>query len=186
MILKKILLFLGFVLVFFSACGSEDAKTIVEDSVDFKELKAISNKNYTLKNTKDNKVIKFKVESDILSTKDMVLKGKYVLFNFWASWCAPCKKELPVLVKLQEVYKNKLQIVGILMEKNKNQKDLADFMAKYKINFPITQGDENFRMAKAFDDVKMFPESFLFSPDGRFIKKYIGEIHFDEVKSLLR
>ncbi len=187
MVLKKFILFFGFIfsLVFFMGCDSKDAKTIVEDTGDFNTLKVISNKNYTLTTT-SNRLLKFKVESDILSTEDSSLKGKYVLFNFWASWCEPCKKELPVIGKLQEKNPNRLHIVGNLMEKNKDKSDLANFMAKYKFNFPVTQGDENFRIAKAFDDVKMFPESFLFSPDGRFIKKYIGEVHFDDVQSLLQ
>jgi hypothetical protein len=49
-------------------------------------------------------------------------------------------------------------------------------MTKYKMKFPVTIGAENFRMAKAFDNVTKIPESFLYAKDGKFIKKYVGEI----------
>lgn len=173
-----------FLALLLSACGGEEAKTLIDDSKDFKELKAQSNKNYSL-NTTDGKTIDFKVESEVLTTSDEVLKDKYVLFNFWATWCAPCIKEMPILTKVQETNSN-LQIVGVLMEKNKDTEELAQFMEKFKMNFPVTIGDENYRMAKAFDDVKMFPESFLFAPDGKLIKHFIGEITIEDVESLIK
>lgn len=185
--MKKLLLFFTSLLtaIFLTACGGEEATTLIEDDGNFKELKEKSNKNYDLTTT-DGVSMKFKVQSDVLSTNDETLKGKYVLFNFWATWCAPCIKEMPILTKVQTNNKDKLQIVGVLMEKNKDAKELADFMEKFKMNFPVTQGEENYRMAKAFDDVKMFPESFLFGPDGKFIKKFIGEIEEKEVEDLLK
>ncbi len=185
--MNKIYLFISsfFVVLFLSACGGEEATTIVEDDGSFQKLKEQSNKNYKLTTTDGNK-LSFKVESDILTTDDPILKGKYVLFNFWATWCAPCIKEMPILTQVQANNEDKLQIVGILMEKNKDAKELADFMNKFKMNFPVTEGDENYRMAKAFDDVKMFPESFLFGPDGKFLKKYVGEIEAKDVESFLK
>lgn len=185
--MKKLLLLFSSLLavLFLTGCGGEDATTLIEDDGNFKELKAKSNKNYDLTTT-DGKSMKFKVQSDVLTTQDPVLKGKYVLFNFWATWCAPCIKEMPILTKVQTDNSDKLQIVGVLMEKDKDAKELADFMNKFKMNFPVTQGEENYRMAKAFDDVKMYPESFLFGPDGKFIKKFIGEIEAEELEALLK
>jgi len=182
--MKNILLALSviFSLLFLTGCGSEEATTIVEDSGSFKDLKKQSNKNYTF-NTTDGKTIKFKVENDVLTSKE--LNGKYVMLNFWATWCAPCIKEMPILTSLQEKYGDKLQIIGILMEKNKDPKELADFMTKFKMNFPVTIGEENYRIAKAFDDVNMFPESFVYAPDGKFLKKYIGEVNPADIETLI-
>lgn len=171
-----------FALAFFSGCGDE-ATTIVEDTGSFKEQKVQSNKNYHLKTT-DGKDIKFTIENDTLTSKE--LNGKYVLINFWATWCAPCIQEMPTLVKLQKENANKLQIVGVLIEKNKDPKELAEFMEKFGMNFPVTVGEENYRMAKAFDDVKMFPESFVYAPNGKFLEKFIGEIEEDQLKKLIK
>lgn len=173
--MRKFLLILSSILAtfFLSGCG-EEATTIVEDSGSFKDLKVQGNKNYDLVTT-DGKNIKFTVDNETLTSKE--LNGKFVLLNFWATWCAPCLQEMPTLVRLQKEYGDRLQIIGILVEKNKDPKDLADFMTKFKMNFPVTVGEEeNYRIAKAFDEVKMFPESFLFAPDGKFIDKYIGEV----------
>ena len=167
----------------FSGCNSdEEATTIIEDNKSFKELKAQSNKNYSFKTT-DGKTIELKVENDVLTSKQ--LNGKYVMLNFWATWCAPCIREMPILTSLQEKYADKFQIIGILIEKNKDVKELADFMTKYKMNFPVTIGDENYRIAKAFDDVKMFPESFVYAPNGKFLKKYIGEVEPTDIEKLI-
>lgn len=183
--MKKIFLIFSSViaLLFFSGCNSnEEATTIIEDNKSFDELKAQSNKNYSFKTT-DGKTIEFKVENEVLTSKQ--LNGKFVLINFWATWCAPCIREMPILTSLQEKYGDKLQIVGILMEKNKDAKELADFMTKYKMNFPVTIGEENYRLAKAFDDVNMFPESFVYAPDGKFLKKYIGEVEPTDIENLI-
>lgn len=54
------------------------------------------------------------------------------------------------------------------------------------MNFPVTiGGDENYRIAKAFDDVNMFPESFVYAPDGKFLKKYIGEVNPTDIETLI-
>lgn len=183
--MKKIFLIFSSVIavLLFSGCNSnEEATTIIEDNKSFGELKAASNKNYVFKTT-DGKTIEFKVENDILTSKK--LNGKYVMLNFWATWCAPCIREMPILTSLQEKHSDKFQIIGILIEKNKDAKELADFMTKYKMNFPVTIGDENYRIAKNFDDVNMFPESFLYAPDGKFLKKYVGEVNSDDLEALI-
>lgn len=184
--MKKSLLIFSTVitLLLFSGCNSdEEATTIIEDNKSFSELKVESNKTYTLKTT-EGKTIEFTVENDVLTSKE--LNGKYVLLNFWATWCEPCIREMPILTSLQKKYPEKLQIIGVLVEKNKDAKELEYFMMKYKMNFPVTVGNENYRMAKAFDDVKMFPESFVYGPDGKFLKKFVGEVETEDIDALIK
>lgn len=182
--MKKFLLIFSSILavVLLSGCGSEDAKTIIEDSGDFQELKVKSNKTYNLK-TIDGKTITFKVENNILTSEQ--LKGKVVLLNFWATWCAPCIEEMPTFTKLYDKYNDKFEIIGILMEKNKDAKELALFIDKFAMKFPVTEGEENYRMAEAFDQVRMFPESFLYDSKGKFVKKYVGVVDATELESII-
>lgn len=159
----------------FTGCGdSQEAQTIIEDNTSFDELKAQSNKTYNLK-TLSGKTITIKVENQKLVSKD--LEGKVVLINFWATWCPPCKKEIPTFNVLYEKYKDKFEIIGVLYEKNKDRAELEAFVKEFKMKFPVTVDEkENFRMAKAFDDVKQVPESFIYGADGKFLEKFIGEV----------
>ena len=179
---KLFLLFTSVLLVLlFSGCG-EDATTIIEDEGSFKDLKVQSNKTYNFKTT-EGKAITLRVEDNVLTSKQ--LAGKKVLLNFWATWCAPCLEEMPIFNRLYSKYSDKFEIIGILIEKNKKPEELAEFMTKFNMKFPVVVGDENYRAAKAFDDVKMFPESFLFDDDGKFIKKYIGLVDEAELEGLI-
>ncbi len=184
MIKKLSLVFILLLAVFlFTGCNSNDeAATVVENNTNFEELKKQSNKTYNLKTT-DGRVITLKVENDVLTSDE--LKGKYVLLNFWATWCPPCIKEMPVFNKMYEKYKDKFELIGILFERDKDAQELAAFMEKHNIKFPITVGEENFRMAKAFDDVNKIPESFLYGKDGRFLKKYLGEVGEKDLENYL-
>lgn len=183
--MKKILMILTtiFVVLGFNACESDEAKTIIEDNKSFNELKAISNKTYTLITT-DGKKIVFKLEDDKLISDE--LKGKSVLINIWATWCPPCKKEIPIFNELYEKYRDNFEIIGVLFEKDKDPQELASFMNEMNMKFPVTIGEENFRIAKFFNDVKKVPESFLYDKDGNFVKKYIGEVDQKDLESYIK
>ena len=171
--------------IIFSGCGSDDeAKAVVDNSTSFKELKALSNKTYSLK-TMEGRDIKLNIENDTLTSK-VYNNKKIVLINFWATWCPPCIKEIPLFNELYENYSDKFEIVGVLFEKDKDISELKSFIEKYNIKFPITIGDENFRMAKAFNDVRKVPESYLYSKDGNFIKSYIGEVDKEDLEDYIK
>ncbi|MGB6329861.1 MAG: TlpA disulfide reductase family protein [Halarcobacter sp.] len=179
---KLFLIFSSILLVLlFTGCG-DDAKTIIEDEGSFNDLKVQGNKTYNFVTT-EGKSITLKVDNNVLTSKQ--LEGKTVLLNFWATWCAPCLEEIPLFNKLYEKYNDKLEIIGILIEKNKKPEELQEFMTKLNMKFPVVVGDENYRAAKAFDDVKMFPESFVFGKDGKFLKKYVGVVDEAGLESLI-
>ncbi len=172
-----------FIVVVFTGCNSNDeAKTIVDDSSSFEQLKKQSNKTYSLKTT-DDKTITLSIENETIKSKQ--LNGKYLLVNFWATWCPPCIKEIPVFNKLYEKYKDKFEIVAVLYEKNKDKKELDEFIKKYDIKFPVVVGDENFRLAKYFNDVKKVPESYLYDTQGKYIRSYIGEVNPKSLEIIL-
>lgn len=184
--MKKSLFLFSIVAVFlFGGCNSEDEAKAVSNNnnASFEKLKALSNKTYNLK-TFEGKTLPIKVENDILSSKEY--KDKIVLINFWATWCPPCIKEIPVFNELYKKYSDKFIIVGVLFEKDKDLKELESFIEKYNIKFPITVGDENFRMAKAFNDVRKVPESYLYSKEGKYVKDYIGEVDKEDLENYLK
>jgi len=170
--------------LFFTGCESKPTKAQeVQVTIVKEKQKVLKENNYTLTTTTGEK-ISFEVSDGVLFSKQ--LNGKMVLINFWATWCKPCIKEMPTFVRLQEKYKNDFIIIGVLFEKEKDKQKLLDFMKKYKVNFPITVGAENFVLAKGFDDVQMIPESFLYTEEGFFIEKFIGEIKETKLENYIQ
>ena len=100
-------------------------------------------------------------------------KGKVVLLNFWATWCGPCKAEIPGFVKLQEKYRDKgLVIVGYSVD------DTADkakaYAAQYKMNYPILLGEGREDVQDAYGPIWGIPASFIISRDGKVCRKHLG------------
>lgn len=160
----------------FMACGDKKEETKMVSS-------ATSQIKFTLTTNKDEKITIEKYDVLLLSEQ---LKGKVVLINFWAPWCAPCIKEMPSFVELQEKYKDDFIIVGILYDKKSSQKEISDILEKFKVNFPITIGKENFNIAKAFNNVQMVPESYLYDKDGVFIEQFIGEVNKEKLENYIK
>ncbi|MDC0933586.1 TlpA disulfide reductase family protein [Arcobacteraceae bacterium] len=170
-------------IVFFIGCDSKPQEAQEIQIVNIQDEKEILKENEYLLTTTTGEKIVFEISNGVLFSKQ--LNGKIVLINFWATWCKPCLNEMPSFVSLQEKYKDDFTIIGVLFEKEKDEKDLSDFMKKYHMNFPVTVGKENFRLAKSFDDVKMIPESFLYNKEGFFIEKFIGEIERSKLENYI-
>ena len=101
------------------------------------------------------------------------LRGKIVVLNFWASWCAPCREEAPALENVWQQYCEKgVVFVGI------NVKDLEQnahaFIARYGIAYP--NGPDRYGKISAAYRVRAFPETFLIAPDGLVAKRLVGAI----------
>jgi peroxiredoxin len=99
-------------------------------------------------------------------------KGKVILLNFWATWCGPCKAEIPGFVELQAKYKDDLVILGFSVD------DPADkaraFAKEYKINYPVLLGEGREDVQDAFGPIWGIPASFVISRDGRVCRKHPG------------
>ena len=169
----KILLTLP-VILFFTACN-EEAQTVVKETASFNELKQKrEEKVYTL-TTINNEKIKFEYENKILTSKD--LNGKIVLVNFFATWCPPCKKEIPTFNEIVEKYPNDFRIVSVLFQDPIEMSALKEFIKEYKIEFDVTVGEENNRLAKNMNNIQKIPESYLFTKDGVLIEQFLGEVN---------
>jgi thiol-disulfide isomerase/thioredoxin len=100
------------------------------------------------------------------------LRGKAVLLNFWATWCSPCKIEMPWFIELQNQYGSQgLQIVGVAMDES-SKEDIAKFAKDMGVNYPVLLGKE--AVGDAYGGVPALPESFFIGRDGKIVDKIIG------------
>jgi thiol-disulfide isomerase/thioredoxin len=99
-------------------------------------------------------------------------KGKVVLLNFWATWCGPCKAEIPGFIELQEKYKDKLTIVGYNVDDDAPK--AKAFATEYKMNYPILLGESREDVQDAYGPIWGIPASFIISKDGKVCRKHLG------------
>src|SRR5262249_11412124 len=98
-------------------------------------------------------------------------KGKVVIVNFWATWCPPCRAEIPDLVALQNKYRDTLQIVGV-SEDEAPAEQVKRFAAEHEVNYPIVM--TNKELERLFPGVQALPTSFIINRDGQLVQKHVG------------
>jgi thiol-disulfide isomerase/thioredoxin len=99
------------------------------------------------------------------------LRGKVVLVNFWATWCGPCRAEIPDLVALQEKYRDQLQVIGI--SQDEVPVDLVRrFAAAHRMNYPVVMSTPE--IEKLFPGVNALPTSFIVDRESRIVQKHVG------------
>ena len=92
-------------------------------------------------------------------------RGKWVLVNFWATWCTPCLQEIPDLVALHNAHKDKdLVVLGMALEYS-SSKSVMDFAARRGITYPVILGD--YQMAAQIGEIGTLPTTVLFDPSGK-------------------
>jgi thiol-disulfide isomerase/thioredoxin len=114
-------------------------------------------------------------------------RGKPVVLNFWATWCGPCKIEMPWFVDFQKQYAAAgVQFLGVAMD-DASSKDIAEFAQSMKVNYPILIGKES--VGDAYGGVQFLPETFYIDRNGKIVDKAFGlkgrgEIE-DDIKKIL-
>lgn len=100
-------------------------------------------------------------------------KGKVILLNFWATWCPPCRKEIPSMNKLNELLKKK-GLVILAVSTDRAVVDVKDFLKKTPVNFTVLV-DYNLNVSRSLYKVFMMPTTFLIDKRGVIVEKYFGE-----------
>jgi thiol-disulfide isomerase/thioredoxin len=98
-------------------------------------------------------------------------RGKVILLNFWATWCGPCRAEIPDLIELQNKYKDHLQIIGLIVDDD-DPAAVKKFVEKTGINYPVAMVTGDVRMK--YGGIAALPTSFMLDAEGRVMQKHEG------------
>ncbi len=128
--------------------------------------KAVTNKTYPI-------APNFELEgSDGKTVRLSDFKGKVVILDFWATWCGPCRAEIPSYVDLYEKYNKKgLEIIGVSLDRD-GWTPVKPFMESYKINYPIVMG--NMQVVQAYGGINSIPTTFIINRKGEVVERKIG------------
>jgi len=114
-------------------------------------------------------------------------KGKVVVLDFWATWCPPCRAEIPHFIELQKQYQSQgLVVIGVSLDQG-GPGVVSSFAKQQNINYPIVMGTED--VAKAYGNIEAIPTTFVIDPNGNITGKHIGftekSVFEDEIKKVL-
>src|SRR5438128_2062720 len=113
-------------------------------------------------------------------------KDKAILLNFWATWCGPCRAEIPDLVELQNKYRDHLQIIGLVVDDD-DRDAIKKFVAEFAINYPVALATNDLRLQ--YGGIPALPTSFVLDAAGRIVQKHEGlrdpVLYETEIRALL-
>lgn len=108
-------------------------------------------------------------------------KGRWVLVNFWATWCPPCLKEIPDLIALHENRKD-IMVIGVAMDFGDAQV-VMDFVRSMSVTYPIVLGDR--RIASQLDEISLLPSTYFFDPQGNPAARQLGIISREDIEKFI-
>ena len=109
-------------------------------------------------------------------------KGKWVLVNYWATWCPPCLEEIPDLIALHGDKKNNLVVIGVAMD-YRNAKQVTDFADGLLVDYPIVLGTP--QIVRQIGPVQGLPTTYLYNPEGKMVAQQVGLITRAAVESYI-
>jgi thiol-disulfide isomerase/thioredoxin len=125
------------------------------------------------------------VEGRVLSSAQW--RGRVVIVNFWATWCPPCREEIPEMIDLAKRFGGRLQIVGVSEDDDAALEEVREFARNEKINYPIVMGGSE--ISREYGGVPALPTSFLIDTNGHVVQKHVGlypvAVYDREIRALL-
>ncbi|MGC8764668.1 MAG: TlpA family protein disulfide reductase [Brevinematia bacterium] len=130
-------------------------------------------------------VLAYNFSTTDISGKNIELssfRGRVVLLNFWATWCPPCKAEIPDLNKLQTKYSNSLVIIGVSVDQE-GVDVVKDFYNKLQIVYPVVMATEE--IIAGYGGISAIPTSFVINHKGQLVGKIVGYRNFSQYEEIL-
>jgi cytochrome c biogenesis protein CcmG/thiol:disulfide interchange protein DsbE len=124
------------------------------------------------------------LDGNVVSTAQW--QGKVVILNFWATWCPPCREEIPILTGLAKKYKDNLLVVGVSVDDGSTD-DVREFAKAFHMNYPVVMWSRE--LISEYGGVPALPTTFLINKDARIVQKHEGlyppEVYDTEVRALM-
>jgi thiol-disulfide isomerase/thioredoxin len=102
-------------------------------------------------------------------------RGKWVIVNYWATWCVPCIKEMPDISKFVSTHQDKVSAIGLAYD-DSDKADIQAFLAKHPVSYPVAQVTMD-KPLKDFDEPRGLPTTWLIGPDGKVAKRFVGTVN---------
>lgn len=200
--MKKIILVIVIAFLLLPACkeskkvelGSQKDQNFANGPVEIQLAKLLSVTDVIKLDEVNPADFKFNLNGKDVSFKDYI-KGKNVILNFWATWCPPCKAELPNLVAISKEYKSKNWIViGVLLEREDysvQKKKVADFLTDKGIEYTNIIGTSEMigKLTEAYGGVSGIPTTFFINTSGKIYNTQVGSMEkagFEELMNIIK
>ncbi|HUG43627.1 MAG TPA: TlpA disulfide reductase family protein [Acidobacteriota bacterium] len=113
------------------------------------------------------------------------LKGKITVLNFWATWCAPCVEEMPLLVAIQDAYRDRgVQVVAVSVDEENTRKRIPEFIERFEMNFPVWI-EGTIRDMASFELPGVVPSTVVLDQEGRLVGRIVGKFQPGEIETYL-
>jgi thiol-disulfide isomerase/thioredoxin len=166
----RLLVFSSILLIGFTGCGKKDSRAGDAPPASGSNVADVMN---VVK--RSDKVPNFSWKDSTGKVQDFdSYRGKVTFVNFWATWCGPCKAELPDLVSLsRELAPRDVRFIGISTDRGPNIiEDVRTFVNEHGIPYPVIVANDD--LSEAFGDPRMIPTSYLVDSDGKIAKTLVG------------